>query len=139
MTIRASRSAPFRLVSWLTVFVAVATMGSSCSSCDAKCVGSSAEVTVASDVAAVEACDSAGKCTRQEFGPASANTLNRSFRFTASGTDGKVSLDVRTFGQDGRPAASGHAVSKMSPGGSGSCGCKGPAKFFVSSEQVSAM
>lgn len=138
MPMRAARSMILRSVSCLAVFSVFVGTGTSCGSCEAKCIGPAADITVANDVAAVEACDSTGKCTRQEFGPAEDNTFNRSFSFATSGEGSKVSLDVRTFLADGTPAASGHVEAKMSDGGSGSCGCKGPAKFYVSSELIAA-
>ena len=127
-----------RSIAWLATISVLAGTGTACSSCEAKCIGPSAAITVANDVAAVEACDSAGVCTRQEFGPAEDNTFNRSFTFTTSGEGNRVSLELRTFLTDGTPASSGHVEAKMSNGGSGSCGCKGPARFFVSSQQVAA-
>lgn len=121
--------------SCFAVFSILVSTSTSCSSCEAKCVGPAAEITVASDVFAVEACDSEGKCTRQEFGIAQNNTYNRSFSFTTVGEGSTVRLDVRTFLANGTPAAAGHVEAKMPDG---ACGCKGPAKFFVTSHQVTA-
>lgn len=138
MPMRAGRSVIPRSISYVAIFFVCTGTGTSCSSCEAKCIGPAADITVANDVATVEACDSAGTCTRQEFGPAEDNTFNRSFSFATSGEGSKVSLDVRTFLEDGTPAAAGHVEAKMPDGGSGSCGCKRPAKFFVSSQLVAA-
>ena len=133
------RSAVLRTLSYVACLAVLANAGASCSSCEAKCIGPAAEITVANDVAVVEACDSARKCTRQEFLPAGVGTFDRSFTFASSGDGTTVTFDVKTFLADGTSATAGHVHAGMSDGGSGSCGCKGPAKFFVSSQQVAGL
>lgn len=107
-----------------------------CSDCEAKCIGPHAEVAVGNDLAAVEVCDTAGLCTRQEFGPSRSPIFSRSFQLTTAGSGSTVSLTIRGFGADGRQVVSGQATAKTSKG---KCGCSGPAEFYVDSTGVHAV
>ncbi len=109
---------------------------SGCSSgCDASCSGPLVEVTGAG-VAAVEVCDSAGACTRQEFGPPSEKVLNHSFTIHVPDTAESAVVALRAFGWDGAQVASGEAESSF---GKAECGCRGPARFLVSPGYVGSL
>ena len=83
---------------------------------------------MANDLAAVEVCDAAGLCTRQEFGPSRSPVFWRSFQLATAGSVSAVTLTICGFSADGSQVASGQATAKSSKG---SCGCSGPAEFFV--------
>ena len=120
----------------IRVFLAVVALSAfvvGCSDCEAKCIGPHAEVAVANDLAAVEVCDTAGVCTRQEFGPSGSPIFSKSFQLTTAGSGSKVSLKIRGFSADGSQVVSGQATAKTSKG---KCGCSGPAEFYVDSTGV---
>ena len=101
----------------------------SCSSnCSASCVGPRAEIVAGSTIAAVEACDSANICTRQEFGPLSLSVQSRSFTLRVPDQGSTTTLMLRAYGFDGVEVASGTIESSF---GDSDCGCKGPAKFAI--------
>lgn len=96
------------------------------SDCAASCSGPLAEVTIGPAIAAVEACDSAGTCTRQEFGPWSQSVQLRSFSLRVPDQGSTTTLTIRGYGFDGVEVASGTVESSF---GDSDCGCKAPAKF----------
>ena len=101
----------------------------SCSSnCSASCVGPRAEISAGSTIAAVEACDSANICTRQEFGPLSLSVQSRSFTLRVPDQGSTTTLTLSAYGFDGVEVASGTVESSF---GDSSCNCKGPAKFSI--------
>ena len=107
---------------------------SGCSDCEAKCLQSSALITVTNEVAGVEVCDDNAVCTRQAFGGrAEPNVLARSFQISAPNNDGVVHLNVRVFPYDESEIPERSATAEVS---SGDCGCDGPARFFVSLDGV---
>jgi len=115
---------------------AIVILESGCSSgCAASCSGPLVEVTGAG-VAAVEVCDIEGACTRQEFGPPSKNVLNHSFTIHVPDTAESAVVTLRAFGWDGALVASGEAESSF---GKSECGCRGPARFFVSPGHVESL
>jgi hypothetical protein len=129
-----SRLLPVRFLV-LVVVVPMFVVGSGCSTCEAKCVGSLANITVDNNLAVVEVCDDDGFCTRQQFGPAQIRTVERSFVVSASAINDRVHLSIRGFLADGTQAVSGQAAAMLT---AGTCGCHNPAFFFVSSSGVSA-
>lgn len=98
------------------------------SSCSASCSGPLAEIRVGTSIAAVEACDSTGACTRQEFGPWSQSVQSRSFSLQVPDQGSKATLTLRGYGFDGVEVASGTVESSF---GDSECGCKAPAKFEI--------
>lgn len=75
---------------------------SSCSSCEAKCVGPHVEIAVSADVSEVTACTDAGTCSTQTFGPVEDGTIGRSFTVIATASDGKVPVTVSGKSVDGK-------------------------------------
>jgi hypothetical protein len=98
------------------------------SSCSASCSGPLAEIRVGPSIAAVEACDSDGTCTRQDFGPWSQSVASRSFSVRVPDQGSTATLTLRGYGFDGVEVASGTAESSF---GDSECGCKAPAKFEI--------
>ena len=98
------------------------------SSCSASCSGPLAEIRVGTSIAAVEACDSAGVCTRQEFGPWSQSVQSRSFSVRVPDQGSTATLTLRGYGFDGIEVASGTVESQFVDS---ECGCKAPAKFQI--------
>ena len=96
------------------------------SDCVASCTGPLAEISVGGSIAAVEACDSAGTCTRQEFGPWSQSVQSRSFSLRVPDQGSATTLTIRGYGFDGIEVAAGTVESSF---GDSDCGCKAPAKF----------
>jgi hypothetical protein len=102
---------------------------SGCASCcSASCSGPLAEIRVGPSIAAVEACDSDGACTRQDFGPWSQSVASRSFSVRVPDQGSTATLTLRGYGFDGVEVASGTAESSF---GDSECGCKAPAKFEI--------
>ena len=102
---------------------------SGCTShCIASCVGPLAEIRVGPSIAAVEACDSTGACSRQEFGPWSQSVQSRSFSVRVPDQGSTATLTLRGYGFDGIEVASGTVESQF---GDSECGCKAPAKFQI--------
>jgi hypothetical protein len=97
-------------------------------SCSASCSGPLAEIRVGPSIAAVEACDSTGACTRQEFGPWSQSVQSRSFSVRVPDQGSTATLTLRGYGFDGVEVASGTVESQF---GDSECGCKAPAIFQV--------
>ena len=122
-----------RWIRGLGVVLAASTVVAACSDCESKCIGAHAEVAVANNVAAVEVCTTEAVCTRQEFGPSGAPVLSRSFQLTTGGSSSQVTIKVHAFDSAGREVSSGQATAKASKG---SCGCAGPARFFVDQDGV---
>lgn len=109
----------------------------SCSSnCIASCTGPLAEISIGGSIAAVESCDSAGTCTRQEFGPWSQSVHLRSFSLRVPHEGSTTTLTLRGYGFDGTEIASGTVESSF---GDSDCGCKGPAKFAIYPNVVRAV
>ena len=98
------------------------------SSCMASCSGPLAEIRVGPSIAAVEACDSTGACTRQEFGPWSQSVQSRSFSVRVPDQGSTATLTLRGYGFDGVEVASGTVESQF---GDSECGCKAPANFKI--------
>jgi hypothetical protein len=98
------------------------------SSCSASCSGPLAEIRVGPSIATVEACDSDGACTRQDFGPWSQSVASRSFSVRVPDQGSTATLTLRGYGFDGVEVASGTAESSF---GDSECGCKAPAKFEI--------
>lgn len=98
------------------------------SSCSASCSGPLAEIRVGPSIAAAEACDSDGACTRQDFGPWSQSVASRSFSVRVPDQGSTATLTLRGYGFDGVEVASGTAESSF---GDSECGCKAPAKFEI--------
>lgn len=98
------------------------------SSCMASCSGPLAEIRVGTSIAAVEACDSSGVCTRQEFGPWSESVQSRSFSLQVPDQGSTATLTLLGYGFDGAAIASGTVESSF---GDSECGCKAPAKFRI--------
>ncbi|GEM_PF-2114619 len=105
------------------------------SSCFASCSGPLAEIRVGTSIAAVEACDSTGVCTRQEFGPWSESVQSRSFSLQVPDNGSAATLTLLGYGFDGAAIASGTAESSF---GESDCGCKAPAKFTIHPNIVEA-
>ena len=125
-----------RWICALGVVLAASTVVAGCSNCEAKCIAAQAEVTVANNVAAVEVCTTDAVCTRQEFGPPNARVLSRSFRLTTGGSSSQSTIRVRVFDAAGRDVSSSQATARAAKG---SCGCSGPAQFFVGLDGVHVM
>ena len=98
------------------------------SSCLASCSGPLAEIRVGTSIAAVEACDSGGACTRQEFGPWSESVQSRSFSLQVPDQGSTATLTLRGYGFNGDVIASGTVESSF---GDSDCGCKAPARFTI--------
>ena len=98
------------------------------SSCLASCSGPRAEIRIGESIAAVEACDSTGACTRQEFGPWSESVESRSFSLQVPDQGSTATLTLRGYGFDGVEVASGTVESQF---GDSECGCKAPANFEI--------
>ena len=105
------------------------------SSCSASCSGPLAEIRVGTSIAAVEACDSTGMCTRQEFGPWSQSVQSHSFSLRVPDQGSTATLTLRGYGFDGVEVASGTVESSF---GHSECGCKAPAKFEIIRNAVRA-
>jgi len=72
-----------------------------------------AEITASHGVSSVEVCDSAGECTRQEFGAPAVNVLDYSFTIRVPDTGSSTVLTLRGFGANGSVLASGEAESSF--------------------------
>ena len=132
MRVDAITRSPRQLVGILVLMLGlggVVMVESGCaSSCLASCSGPLAEIRVGPSIAAVEACDSNGACTRQEFGPWSQSVQSRSFSVRVPDQGSTATLTLRGYGFDGVEVASGTAESSF---GDSECGCKAPAKFEI--------
>jgi hypothetical protein len=122
-----------RLSAAIAVVAVIAGPGTSCSSCEAKCVGPGAEFFISSDVGSVEVCDNAGTCTTRVF-----DSGSRTFFLPTSLDGDTVRLDVRAFLVDGTPAVAERVEAKLAAANAESCGCKGPARFDVSSSRIAS-
>jgi len=127
-----SRRTPRHFLGVLILLLGLGTMvmiESGCTShCIASCVGPLAEIRVGPSIAAVEACDSTGACTRQEFGPWSQSVQSRSFSVRVPDQGSTATLTLRGYGFDGVEVASGTVESQF---GDSECGCKAPANFEI--------
>lgn len=103
-------------------------VGTSCASCEAKCVGPHAEINVGGDVSERTVCTDSGRCTPQTFGPAGDATMFRSFTVTLLADGRKIPLTLSAKRSDGSVIAATRLVARPT---SGSCGCDGPARIFV--------
>ena len=103
------------------------------SECLASCTGPLAEVTASAGVSSVEVCDSAGACTRQEFGAPAVNVLDHSFTIRVPDTGSSAVVTLHGYGADGAVLVSGEAESSF---GKSECGCRGPAHFLVNPGRV---
>jgi hypothetical protein len=106
---RTSMTSLRRLSSAIAVVAVIAGPGTSCSSCEAKCVGPGAEFFVSSDVGSVEVCDSTGRCTTRVF-----DSGSLTFVVPTSHDPDIVRLDVRTFLTDGTSGVSGRVAQVRS-------------------------
>jgi hypothetical protein len=122
-----------RLSSAIAIVAVIAGPGTSCSSCEAKCVGPGAEFFVSSDVGSVEVCDSTGTCTTRMFGSGS-----RTFVVPTNHERDVVRLDIRTFLADGTSGVSGRVEATPPGGGADSCGCKGLVRIDVSASKIAS-
>jgi hypothetical protein len=105
-----------------------ASIATGCASCEAKCVGPSAEIFVSNNVASVTVCDAAGVCTDQSFDQPGANVVSRSLTISAVEANGGIPLKVSGVTRTGSLISSVDLLAKPSKG---SCGCSGPARVFV--------
>ena len=122
-----------RLSSAIAVVAVIAGPGTSCSSCEAKCVGPGAEFFVSSDVVSIEVCDSDGTCMSREF-----NSGLRTFVLPTILDGESMRLDVRTFLADGTPGVSARVEAKPPGCGAADCGCKGLVRIQVSASKIAA-
>jgi hypothetical protein len=106
----------------------LSSIGTGCSSCEAKCTGPSAEIFVSNDVAAVKVCDFSGLCTEEVFDQPGAQTQSRSFTMSAVERNGRIPLTISGSTRAGAKIASVQLVAKPAKG---SCGCSGSAPVFV--------
>lgn len=117
----------------MALLAVIAGPGTSCGSCEAKCVGPGAEFFISSDVGSIEVCDSTGTCTTRVFGSGS-----RTFDVPTNHERDIVRLDIRTFLTDGTPGAFGRVEAKPPGGGAAECGCKGLVRIDVSASKITA-
>lgn len=104
-------------------------VGTSCASCEAKCVGPHAEISVSHEVSEVTVCSDEGTCTTQAFGPAAADTMSRSFTVIVAADDsGKLPISVSGKRVDGSLI---DVIGLVATPSKGDCGCEGPARVFV--------
>jgi hypothetical protein len=112
------------------VAVGLSMLGSSCASCEAKCVQATAEISISSDIGSVTVCDDTGICETQSFGRSNARTTHRSFSVTAAKIGGSIPLTLSAVRTDGTSVAPVRVSAKPTTGW---CGGSGPAHFFVDS------
>ncbi|HRE02615.1 MAG TPA: hypothetical protein PLV68_15040 [Ilumatobacteraceae bacterium] len=108
------------------VIPAITTSG--CAECEAKCAGSHVEIAVGGDVAQVTACDAAGRCSKQSFGPPGAAVIDRSFTVQVTDTGKRLTLTLSGVSVTGAPIPETVVQARASKG---DCGCPGPAKMYI--------